>query len=150
MTLLEQIKTKLNEARRGRAPEAELLALLYADCLLLAKGADGDRAITDDKVLGVVSKLRKSVEETRALAGSRPDVLARCDRELAVIDQFLPTRLTEAELEAIVRQQVDALEQPSPRDIGRVMAFLKANHGGRYDGRAASTIAKRLLSAARG
>ena len=96
--------------------------------------------ITDEKVTATITKFLKNAKANRELlktsgAGS----LAKVEREIELLGAYLPRQMTEAEL----RAAIDGFRHDNPgAGVGAVMAFLKANHAGLYDGKLASQLAK--------
>lgn len=146
MSKLQEIKAALDKARKENKAEKAVLSLLYSNCLLIGK-QQKDSEINDERVTITVKRLIKGIEETKSMAIDREDVIAKCDRELAMLNQFLPQQLTHEELEREVKNIVDALENPTMKDMGKVMAELKEKFAGRYDGKEASGIVKATLGA---
>lgn len=130
---------------------------LAAVRLILAKVKDRDielRTATtqpDDDAL-VVDVLQKMVKQRRESitlyeAGGREE-LADIERgELAVIEEFLPARLSDDEVRAAIAAIIAELGAAGPKDMGKVIATLKARHGTEIDMGAASGMVKAALSA---
>ncbi len=79
--------------------------------------------------------------------GNRPELAAKEEAEIAVIEGFLPQQMSEADLTAAVEEAVEAAGTASVKDMGRVMAALKAKHGAALDmGRAGPLVRARLSS----
>lgn len=87
---------------------------------------------------------REEAEGFAAKAG-RSDAVAQNQAERRLLESYVPAQLSADELEAIVRGVIQASPQPS---IGGVMAALREQYAGRFDGKQASEIAKRVLAAA--
>ena len=85
---------------------------------------------------------REEAEEFAAKAG-RTDVIEQNRAERALLEVYVPALLDAAELETIVRGIVAALPSPA---MGPVMAALREQHAGRFDGKQASEIAKRVIA----
>jgi uncharacterized protein YqeY len=99
-----------------------------------------------DFVQLVRRELRQREEaEGFATKAGRSDAVAQNQAERRLLEQYVPAQLAPDELEAVVREVVKGLPQPS---IGGVMAALRERYAGRFDGRRASEIAKRVISAA--
>jgi uncharacterized protein YqeY len=100
--------------------------------------------ITDEKVTATITKFLKNAKANRELmktsfAAGDAVALAKVEREIELLGAYLPRQMTEAEL----RAAIDGFQQDNPgASIGAVMAFLKANHAGLYDGKLASQLAK--------
>ena len=88
-------------------------------------------------------KKRQEAEDFAAKAG-RDDLVQQNAAERAVLEPYLPAMLTGAELEALVRSLIASTPGAA---LGQIMSALKAAHAGRYDGREASEVARRLLAA---
>jgi len=117
-----------------------LSSLSYAR---IEKGGD----LTDEEVLEVLAKAAKMRRESieAAQRGGRTDVAERESAELAVINEYLPKQLDEAEIEAIARQIASEVGAAEIKDRGRVMGPLMQRIRGRADGRLAGQIVERIL-----
>jgi hypothetical protein len=112
---------------------------LAAVRLILAKLKDRDIELRtaatqpDDDVLAieVLQKMVKQRLESIDLfeQGGRPEKAAEEKAELAVIEEFLPQQLSEADTKAAIAAIKDEVGATSPKDMGKVMAQLKARHG---------------------
>lgn len=146
MSLIEQIKKDQVQARISRdAEKASLLTTLIGEAEMIGKNA-GNRQSTDAEVITVVKKFINNMRETLSYAG-KIDVETgnRIVREIAVLDQYLPTQMTEDQIKATLESMVATLPDRSPRQMGVLMKQLKEQHEGLYDGALASKIAKTLL-----
>lgn len=104
---------------------------------------------TDDAlVTGVLQKMAKQRRESIELyeAGGRPELAAAERAELAVIEEFLPRMMDEAETAAAIAAIKDELGATSIKDMGAVMAALKERHGAVLDARLASSLVKAALA----
>lgn len=130
---------------------------LAAVRLILAKLKDKDielrtaSAVPDDDVL-VVDVLQKMVKQRRESIsmfeqGGRPELAAVEAAEVAVIETFLPAMLSEDDTRAAIAAIKDELGASSMKDMGRVVAELKARHGAVLDMGKASGLVKAALSA---
>ena len=108
------------------------------------------RPLTDDEYLAVLSRevktRRESVEAFRA--GGREDLAAKEEAEIAVLGEYLPAPLTDAEIEALVGEAVSATGASSARDLGKVMGWLAPRTRGRADGKRVSEIVAQTLAQA--
>ena len=130
---------------------------LAAVRLILAKLKDKDielrtaATVPDDDVL-VVDVLQKMVKQRRESIsmfeqGGRPELAAVEAAEVAVIEEFLPAMLSEDDTKAAIAAIKDELGASSMKDMGRVVAELKARHGAVLDMGKASGLVKAALSA---
>ena len=129
---------------------------LAAVRLILAKLKDRDielrtaTALPDDDVLvvEVLQKMAKQRRESITLyrQGGREELAEVEEAELAVIDEFLPQQLGEAETRAAIDAIKAELGASSVKDMGKVMAELKARHGQTLDMSKASALVKAALA----
>lgn len=110
-----------------------------------AKGADG--TLTDDTATRIMTKMVKQRRETAEIYTSqnRPELAANELAEAAVIEEYLPKQLTEAELTAELRAIIAQVGATSQREMGKVMGVASKALAGRADGRAISAKVKELL-----
>lgn len=107
------------------------------------------KTIDDDAlVVSVLQKMAKQRRESIELyrKGGREELAAIEEAELAVIDEFLPQMMSEAETKAAIAAIKAELGATSIADMGRVMGELKARHGALVDGKLASALVKDALS----
>ncbi|BBB09456.1 GatB/YqeY domain-containing protein [Sphingopyxis sp. EG6] len=123
--MLAKIKDKDIELRTGTAP------------------ADDDVLVTD-----VLQKMVKQRRESITMyeQGGRQELADIEAAEVAVIEDFLPAQLSEADATAAIKAIVDELGATSPKDMGKVMAAVKARLGSQLDMSKASGWVKAALS----
>jgi len=149
------LREKLNEAMK-EAMRARDQAALGTIRLILAKLKDTDIAarteanregVADDKILSMLQGMIKQRNESIVLyeKGSRADLVSKEKAEIAVIERFLPKQMDEAAVEAAVKEAVASAGATSIKDMGGVMAALKAKYAGQMDFAKASGAAKRLV-----
>jgi uncharacterized protein YqeY len=104
--------------------------------------------LTDAEVIEVLDRQVKQRRESIDLyrKGGRPELADAEEAELAILREFLPEPLTDAELERLARDAVAATGASGPADMGRVMGVLVPQTKGRADGKAVSELVRRLLS----
>jgi uncharacterized protein YqeY len=91
-----------------------------------------------------VKKRRDSVEQYTA--GGRPELAAREQSEIAVLETFLPKPLSPEELESLVRATIQEVGATDKKQMGAVMKAAQAKAAGRADGKAISALVSRLLA----
>jgi hypothetical protein len=98
------------------------------------------RPLTEDELLAVLSRevktRRESVEAYRG--GGREELAAKEEAEIAILAEYLPQALTDAELDALVAEGIAATGAASARDLGKVMGWLSSRTRGRADGKVVS------------
>lgn len=119
-----------------RARERERLgALRLIHAEITQFEVDERREADDATVLGILNRMlkqrRDSIEQYRK--GQREDLAVREEAEVAVIREFLPEALTEAEVTERIDAAIEASGAAEPKDMGRVMAILKPQILGRAD-----------------
>jgi uncharacterized protein YqeY len=102
----------------------------------------------DELVVSVLQKMAKQRRESIEMyvAGGREELAAVERAELAVIEEFLPQMMDEAATKAAIEAIKAETGASSMKDMGTVMAELKARHGAELDGKLASGLVKAALS----
>ncbi len=144
----EQMKASMKAGDAARTSTLRMVMARLKDFDIAAR-PKGVTAIPDDEILamlrGMVKSRRESVELYRQ--GNRPELAAKEEAEIAVIESFLPARLDAAALEAAVAAAIAEAGATSIKDMGKVMAALKAKHDAALDMAAAGPVVKAKLSA---
>lgn len=112
-----------------------------------ARGRGKSEGIGDAEIQQMLQGMIKQRRDSIVLyeQGKRPELVAKEQGEIAIIERFLPQQLGEAELEAAVKTVIAELGAQGMKDMGRVMAALRERHAGQIDAGKASQVAKRLL-----
>jgi uncharacterized protein len=112
-----------------------------------ARGRGKSEGIGDAEIQQMLQGMIKQRRDSIVLyeQGKRPELVAKEQGEIAIIERFLPQQLGEAELEAAVKAMIAELGAQGMKDMGRVMAALRERHAGQIDAGKASQVAKRLL-----
>jgi len=150
------LRDKLNDAMK-EAMRARDQAALGTIRLILAKLKDVDIAarteasregVADDKILSMMQGMIKQRNESIVLyeKGNRADLADKEKAEIAVIERFLPQQMDEGAVEAAVREAVAAAGATTVKDMGGVMAALKAKYAGQMDFAKASAAVKKVLT----
>jgi uncharacterized protein len=147
MSLIARLEKELKQARLQRdEPRRNALSLILAS--LRAAEKELQRPLHDDEELQVLQRERKRrVEAAEAFrAGERPEQADAEERELAVLEEFMPEPLSEEELEEIVDDVIAEVGATSMRDLGRVMADVMPQVAGRADGSVVSQLVREKLA----
>jgi uncharacterized protein YqeY len=106
-------------------------------------------SLDDAQVLSVIEKMIKQRKESIAQfeLGGRADLAAREQSEITLLQAYLPAQLDDAELDTLIRESIAATGAASIKDMGKVMAAVKARAAGRADMGAVSARIKAALSA---
>ena len=89
----------------------------------------------DSYIIGKLKSMIKNAEATNSLS----------EYELNIINEYLPTQLNEEKLSTIIKDIIENNNISSPKEMGKVMGFLKSEFDGQYDGKLAAKITKQLL-----
>ena len=136
---------KASDKPRTAALRLILARLKDRDIELRTGKAPGD---DDAVVVEVLQRMAKQRRESIALyrQGNRPDLAEAEAAELAVVEEFLPARMSEADAKAAIAALKAELGAAGPKDMGRLMAELKARHGTALDMSRASAWVKEALT----
>ena len=108
------------------------------------------RELTDDDYAAILARevktRRESVEAFRN--GGREDLAAKEEAEIAILSEYLPQQLSEAEIQALVDEGIAATGASSARDLGKVMGWVAPRTRGRADGKQVSALVAQSLAAA--
>ncbi|NMC33344.1 MAG: GatB/YqeY domain-containing protein [Veillonellaceae bacterium] len=149
MTLRDRLTEDMKQAMREKeAGKLKLSVIRMVRSAAKNIEIDHHKELDDNELLDVVAKevkLRKdSLDEFRK--ANRPDLVATLEQEIAILMEYLPEQMTEAEVRALVRQAVADAQATSPKDMGKVMALLMPKVKGRADGKLVNSLVKELLS----
>ena len=153
MTLRDQISAELKTAMRAKA--ADRLAVLrminaaIKDRDIALRGEGNSGGADDTEVTVLLGKMVKQRQESAKAYqdGGRAELAEKELAEIAVIEGFLPQKLTDAEVGAAIEAAIAATGAASIRDMGKVMGALRAEYLGRMDfGAVGAQIKTRLSS----
>ncbi len=150
------LRDNLNEALK-EAMRARDMTTVGAVRLILAKLKEVDIAarteasregVADDRILSMLQGMIKQRNESVALyeKGGRPELAEKEKAEIAVIERFLPRQMDEAAVAAAVAEAVASTGAKTVKDMGGVMAALKARYAGQMDFAKASAAVKKALA----
>jgi uncharacterized protein YqeY len=147
VSLIARLEDELKEAMTARdAARRDTLRLILSS--LRSAEKELQRPLHDDEELQVLQRERKKRTEAAEAfrAGGRDEQADGEERELAVLEEFMPEPLSEDELEEIVDDAIAEVGATSMRDIGRVMADVMPQVAGRADGSAVSQLVREKLA----
>jgi uncharacterized protein YqeY len=147
MSLIARMEGDLKAAMLARdADRRDALRLLLAS--LKSAEKELQRPLSDEEELQVLQRERKRrIEAAEAFrVGGREEQAESEERELAVLEEFMPEPLSEDELEEIVDDAIAENGATSMRDFGRVMADVMPQVSGRADGSVVSQLVKEKLA----
>ena len=149
------LREKINQVMKDsmRAKDQETLATIR---LIMAKLKDQDIAarskgnhdgIKDDEIISMMQGMIKQRHESAALyeKGNRPELAAKENAEIVVINQFLPEQMDDDAVKAAIEKIIVDTGAAGVKDMGKVMASLKAGYAGKMDFSKVSAAVKAAL-----
>jgi len=147
MSLKDRLLQDMRSAMKARdAFRKSVLTMARAAVLKIEK--DKRVELDDQQVIQVLSKevkLRKDAIEDFKKA-ERQDLVEQNEKEIEILQEYLPQQLDEEEIEEIVRQTVDEVGVNSMKDMGKVMGAIMPKVSGRADGGVVSKFVKEYLN----
>ena len=147
MSLIARIEEELKTAMRARDQErTDALRLTLAS--LRSAEKEVQRPLKEDEELHVLQRERKRRAEAAEAfrGGGREEQAAKEERELEIIQEFMPEPVEEEELERIIDDAIAETGATSLRDLGRVMADVMPQVAGRADGSVVSQLVREKLA----
>ncbi|QYK40933.1 MAG: GatB/YqeY domain-containing protein [Paracoccaceae bacterium] len=152
MTLRERLQAELKDAMRAKAADRlstlRLINAAIKDREIAVRGTEDAGEVGDPEITAILGRLVKQRQESaRAYEeGGRLELAEKELNEIRVIEEFLPRQLEAAEIEAAVAAAIAEVGATGIRDMGRVMAALKARHTGQMDFGAVGPMVKARLT----
>jgi uncharacterized protein YqeY len=134
MSLKDRITDDMKAAMRSG--ERERLGVIRMITSAIKQREVDERITLDDvQVLSVLEKMIKQRKESLAQfqAGNRPDLVDKESAEITLLQTYLPSQLSDAELDVLIGEAISATGAASVKDMGKVMGIIKAKAQGRAD-----------------
>ncbi|HXA35864.1 MAG TPA: GatB/YqeY domain-containing protein [Steroidobacteraceae bacterium] len=147
MSLKERITDDMKAAMRSG--EKERLGLIRMITSAIKQREVDERITLDDgQVLSVLEKMIKQRKESlvQFQAGNRQDLVEKEAAEITLLQGYLPSQLSDTEIDALISDAVAATGAASLKDMGKVMAVIKGKAQGRADMAAVGAKIKARLS----
>ena len=142
----EELKASMRAGDSARTSTIRMIAAKLKDADIASRPT-GVEQIPEEAITsllrGMVKSRRESVEMYRQ--GKREELAAKEEAEIAVIESFLPQQMDDAAMEAAVREAVTETGATSIKEMGKVMAALKAKHAAVLDMAKAGPMVKAAL-----
>lgn len=134
MSLIDQLKDHMKQAMIAKE-KARLSTIRMALAAIKQIEVDTRESLTDEQVIAVLTKMVKQRRDSIAQfeAAGRNDLADVEAAEIQVIEAFLPTPLTEAEIAALIDATIVEVGASAMADMGKVMGALKSKVQGRAD-----------------
>src|SRR5580658_739974 len=143
----DQLKVSMKAGDHARTSTLRMIMAKLKDTDIASRPKGVDK-VPDDEVLAMLRGMVKSRRESVTMyeQGNRPELAAKETAEIAVIEAFLPQQMDDAATEAAVTRAIAEAGATSIKEMGKVMAALRAKHAGSLDMAKAGPIVKARLS----
>jgi uncharacterized protein YqeY len=147
MSLYERLRQDMQKAAKERDSLA-LSALRMALAEIKNKEIEARGPLSEEALLKLLASMVKRRRESidMYVKGNRPELADKEAAEIRVLEAYLPQGMSEAEVEAIVRETVASAGAKGPADMGAVMKALMPRIAGRADGKMVNEIVRRILA----
>lgn len=153
MNLLDKINAQLKESALKQYKDKVLTLRLIVSALKdkeIEKRGSGikDTSIKDEDVIAVLNKMLKQRRESLEIykKASRNDLAEKEDKEISIIQEFLPKQLDDNETKKACENAIKDSGATTIKDMGKAMAILKSKYSGSIDFSKAGALLKELLS----
>ncbi len=149
--LRDQLAATLKDAMKSKNAErlstVRLIQAAIKDRDIANRGAGKEEA-SDDEILQILAKMVKQRDESAKIyeENARPELAAKERAEIAVLHDFLPKQLSDAEVRSNIAAIIAEIGAAGPKDMGKVMAVLKERYAGQMDFSKASGAVKEQLN----
>jgi len=147
MSLYEEINEHLKEALKSKKTDA-LNALRGLKAVIKNKEVELRRKLEDNEIIQLIAKQIKQRKESIAQfqKGNRPDLVEKEEKELKVLEQFMPPPLSEEALDKILQEIITETGAIGPQDMGKVMKIAMSRLSGRAEGKVISQKVRQFLT----
>ena len=149
--LRERISTEMKAAMKAkqslRLTTLRLVSAAIKDKDIAARAGDNNEGVSETEILAILSKMIKQRQDSATAyeEAGRLELAEQERAEIEIIEEFLPRKLDAAEITKAIDDAMAKVGASSIRDMGKVMAELKASHAGQMDfGKVGGTIKQRL------
>ena len=144
--LKEKLMDDLKSAMREKDDlKKDTVQMIRAAILQIEK--DSGIQVDDNKIIEIIAKESKKRKDAAAdfEKSGRQDLIERNNKELEIINSYLPAQLSKEEIETIIKEIIATIGATSIKDMGNVMKEAKARIGAGADGRTINEVVKELL-----
>jgi len=148
MSLTEKIAADLIAAMKAKNTLALEAIRAAKTAFILAKSEKGaDSVLTAEEELKIIQKLVKQRRESAVIykEQNRPELYEKEVAEADVLEKYLPAKMSESELTAVIKSVIERVGAKSPADMGKVMGAATKELAGKADGKEISAIVKKFL-----
>ena len=148
MSLKDRVTEDMKNAMRAKDSE-RLGTIRMITSAIKQREVDGRITLDDAQVLSVIEKMIKTRKESIAQfqSGGREDLVAKEQKEVDLLQAYLPEQLSEADLDKLIADSIAESGATSIKEMGKAMALIKQKAAGRADMGAVSAKLKAKLGA---
>ena len=149
MSLEQKIQSDYVAAMKAKDQHrAQFLSFVRAEIKNAAIDLKKREGLDDEDVVAVLKKQKKRLEDAREqmVSAGRQDLVTSTEREIALVDEYLPQPLTDEELSGIIETCIRATGASSMKDMGSLMKAVLAECGARADNKKVSEMVRSRLS----
>ena len=146
----DQLKQAMHAKDEIATATLRLVLAAMQDRDIAARSKGNWDGISEDEILSMLQSMIKQRRESIKMyeVGNRADLVARESAEIRIIEKFLPTQLSDDQVVAVIDSAIKAVGASGVKDMGKVMAEMKAKYTGQIDFSKASGLVKERLLAA--
>ena len=143
----ENLKKAIKSQEKQRVATLRLINAAIKDRDIAVRSEENTEGVSDNEIILILSNMVKQRKQSivHYEEGGRIELAEREREEIKIIQEFLPNQLTEEEIKVEVSKIIDAGDQLSIKDMGKIMGELKNKFSGIMDFGKASEIVKALL-----
>ena len=148
MPLIDNIQTDVKQAMRDR-DSLKLSTLRMLTAAIKQFQIDQQKDATDADVIGIITKMIKQRQDSAKafIDGGRPELAEKEDKEAEILKPYLPEQMSDADVEAAIKEAISATGASAMGDMGKVMGMLTPKLKGRADMGKVSQIVRAQLGA---
>ena len=141
------LKEAIKSQEKQRVATLRLINAAIKDRDIAVRSEENTEGVSDAEIILILSNMVKQRKQSiiQYEEGGRVELAEREREEIKIIQEFLPNQLTDKEIHIEISKIIDAHEQLTIKDMGKIMGQLKENFNGRMDFGKASGIVKALL-----
>ena len=141
------LKEAIKSQEKQRVATLRLINAAIKDRDIAVRSEENTEGVSDAEIILILSNMVKQRKQSiiQYEEGGRVELAEREREEIKIIQEFLPNQLTEEEIHVEISKIIDAREQLTIKDMGKIMGEVKEKFSGRMDFGKASGIVKALL-----
>jgi len=141
------LKEAIKSQEKQRVATLRLINAAIKDRDIAVRSEENTEGVSDAEIILILSNMVKQRKQSiiQYEEGGRIELAEREREEIKIIQEFLPNQLTDEEIHIEISRLIDAQEQLTIKDMGKIMSELKEKFSGRMDFGKASGVVKALL-----